>query len=189
MLRNFSRFIRITWPAAVLVAASALILTFLGYTGDIALHHWLSALREQMGSGFLERLPPLSHWLARNYGMNEFDLIDTHFCFFWVFCIVFVASTFAPQHRFRRRFFIAFLLVWFLILAFWAFLAACAAMPFLYLISAWHRPPAIMPTLNRVFLWALPVLLVLLLVLRVAKGLTTRSSELRATGAARSRSP
>lgn len=173
MLKNFCTFMRVAWPAVVLIATSALILIFLGFVGDVALQYWRSELVKEFG---IRTLPPLSQWLAGNYGMNESDLLGTHFCFFWIFCIVFVASTYAPQRRFRRSFLSGFLLVWFFILVFWSFLMACAALPFVSTLSALPRPPAIMPTLNTIFLYALPALLVLLMVLRVAKGQRTRPS-------------
>jgi hypothetical protein len=163
-LKKIARFVRTTWLPAALVIVSTFILICSGYAGDMAFYAWH---QDQTQRGM--PLPPLSEWLAVNYGENGWDLVHTHLCFCWAFALLFVVSTFGPLSEFRRRFFTDFALGWSLIVAFWSFLALCASLPFLRLIKGLYRPPAIIPKLTEPLVWALPVLCLALLAWRLIR--------------------
>jgi hypothetical protein len=163
-MNGLARFLRAQWLCVALVIASTTILFFTGHAGNNALREWRWALHDR-GTP----LPFLCDWLARNYGMNEFDLFYTHMAFAWLFWIWLVAASFGEEAFYRQRFMNGFTLLWFLVLVFWSFIAGVAGLAYTFAIRAMPRPPAVVPTINKVALWGLPVLLLVLLVFRLRR--------------------
>ena len=144
LINRFSKVINAVWKS-ILISGSILGWLCLGYAGDRLLYMWRAHLTGFYGK---DCLPPLSQWLAVNYGYNENDLLGTAFLFsVLLICSLLLCRALRPQ-SFGSNFWKCLVSFWILMGTYLSFLSFCAALPFYYLIRALDRPFAMMPLIN-----------------------------------------